>query len=227
LWQSKMTHLTTWFYETETCPPLAKAIIDNFNAWRAGARRPITSSRYPGLQRAVQRQHRIGWRAAFEGRWATEFMEIQQSYFRFLCRRRTGRRWLVSLIKKCWEVAWSMWDHRNKVQERVREDRQCLELKQQVHDIFRIGPNGLHMASRRLFTYKSEEERLRQNTASLRAWVLRVQAAQARAILDPYRLEREEAALLLKEQQQAKQAQRLRQLQLQQNMFLTWRRSSS
>jgi hypothetical protein len=30
-------------------------------------------------------------------------------------RRRTGLRWLTALIQKLWDVAWDMWDHRNRV----------------------------------------------------------------------------------------------------------------
>jgi hypothetical protein len=29
--------------------------------------------------------------------------------------RKTGKRWISSLIKKLWEIAWDLWEHRNGV----------------------------------------------------------------------------------------------------------------
>jgi hypothetical protein len=40
--------------------------------------------------------------------------EVQHRYYEFLDSRRTGLRWLTALIQKLWDVAWDMWDHRNR-----------------------------------------------------------------------------------------------------------------
>jgi hypothetical protein len=133
-----------------------------------------------------------------------EFVEVQERYYRFLNMRRTGQRWLISLIKKMWEIAWSLWDHRNKVQERVREAKLRESLKSQTRAIFERGSDGLHFASRRLFTHKTMEERLQQKTVHLQAWVLRVEAAQSRAGSFPELIAAQLAARAATQQRQAR-----------------------
>lgn len=157
-----MEELETWLTTIATAPPMVKAITSNFNAWRGGRRHPATRSRLPGLSVAIQKQHRLGWTAAFEGRWATEFVAIQDRYFRFMNMRRTGKRWLVSVIKKLWDIAWSLWQHRNRIQERVREAKLREKLKAQAVETFNTGSYGLHPASRRLFTHKTIDWHSRQ-----------------------------------------------------------------
>jgi hypothetical protein len=206
LWQAKMKELDTWLITLDTAPPIVNTIISNFNAWRGGSRHIAPRSRLPGLQVAAAKQNVLGWTAAFEGRWATEFAEIQDRYYKFMQMRKTGKRWLVSVIKKTWEIAWSLWDHRNRVQERVREAHLRATLKDQVRTIFMRGPNGLHPASQRLFTHKSLEERLKQKTVDLQAWVRRVQAAQERAINNPERLA---AAIVAREQRELRAVRRM------------------
>jgi hypothetical protein len=69
--------------------------------------------------------------------------EVQHRYYEFLDSRRTGLRWLTALIQKLWDVAWDMWDHRNRVlhdqEHSVARDLQI----QQITDEFATGSVGL------------------------------------------------------------------------------------
>jgi hypothetical protein len=53
--------------------------------------------------------------AILSGRPALWQAGVQHRYYEFLDSRRTGLRWLTALIQKLWDVAWDMWDHRNRV----------------------------------------------------------------------------------------------------------------
>jgi hypothetical protein len=68
--------------------------------------------------------------------------EVQHRYYE-LDSRRTGLRWLTALIQKLWDVAWDMWDHRNRVlhdqEHSVARDLQI----QQITDEFATGSVGL------------------------------------------------------------------------------------
>ena len=44
-----------------------------------------------------------------------DWARAQDSYFKWLGMKRTGTRWVVSLIKKLWDISWDLWDDRNKV----------------------------------------------------------------------------------------------------------------
>jgi hypothetical protein len=76
----------------------------------------------------------------------------------------------------------------------VREAKLRASLKDQTRAIFARGSAGLHAASRRLFSHKTLDERLRQSTMDLQSWVRRVEAAQERAVNDPARLAAEIAS---------------------------------
>ena len=42
--------------------------------------------------------------------------ESQDSYYKWINRRTTGKRWAERLIKQLWEIAWDMWSHRKKIE---------------------------------------------------------------------------------------------------------------
>jgi hypothetical protein len=67
------------------------------------------------LREAIDQQKSMGWNLMLEGLMAAEWELVQQAYYMFIMSRRTGKHWLVSIIKKLWQVAWDLWDHQNKV----------------------------------------------------------------------------------------------------------------
>ncbi len=42
-----------------------------------------------------------------------EWSSAQQAYYTLMKSRRTGKRWVVSLIKKLCNIAWDLWEHQN------------------------------------------------------------------------------------------------------------------
>jgi hypothetical protein len=65
------------------------------------------------LVEALSNQASIGWRRFFEGWLSIEWALAQQAYYSLIKSHRTGKRWVVSLIKKLWDIAWDLWEHRN------------------------------------------------------------------------------------------------------------------
>jgi hypothetical protein len=102
-----------------------------------------TSRNFYALPAVVQKQDAIGWQSFLEGRPSVGWSEVQHRYYEFLDSRRTGLRWLTALIQKLWDVAWDMWDHRNRVlhdqEHSVARDLQI----QQITDEFATGSVGL------------------------------------------------------------------------------------
>ncbi len=49
------------------------------------------------------------------GKVSVRWQHVQQQYFEWLKRRKTGKAWVTALIKKVWEISWDLWDHRNEV----------------------------------------------------------------------------------------------------------------
>ena len=49
------------------------------------------------------------------GRMAPKWAAAQQSYFKWLGRRNTGKHWLVTPMVKLLNISWDMWDHQNRI----------------------------------------------------------------------------------------------------------------
>jgi hypothetical protein len=138
-----------------------------------------TSRNFYALPAVVQKQDAIGWQSFLEGRPSVGWSEVQHRYYEFLDSRRTGLRWLTALIQKLWDVAWDMWDHRNRVlhdqEHSVARDLQI----QQITDEFATGSVGLAREAKLLS--QEDQSLLQRLPAYQTAWLIRIQAARARA----------------------------------------------
>lgn len=114
-WQASLKELEIWMRRQHTMPDIATAILSRMMQWRNNE--PFTPPTYdwPGLNTLVLRQDSIGWQPFIEGCTDIEWEAKQQDYYSWLERRNTGKRWISSLIKKVWSIAWDMWQHRNQV----------------------------------------------------------------------------------------------------------------
>jgi hypothetical protein len=95
----------------DTDPDLATLLIDMLCSWRDEATLPNTPAY--GLELLAIRQQELGGQALLEGRMSYEWEACQQAYLTFIRSRRTGKRWSTQIIKKLWEIAWDLWEHRN------------------------------------------------------------------------------------------------------------------
>ena len=138
----------------------------------------------------------MGWEAAFEGKWHVGWAEVQETYFKFIGSQKSGKRWLVALIKKIWLTAWDLWEDRNGVNAQRRETASHLVLQARVRDEFQVGFAFLHRKSQRLFKQRGLLVLLAAETQTLESWLLCVESAQTWAALEPEVIlrEREEEA---------------------------------
>ena len=142
--------------------------------------RDIPVGPFLGLREVVTKQDAIGWQSLLEGRPALGWSEVQQRYLQWIGSRRSGLRWLTALIQKLWDIAWDMWDHRN----RVLHDTELsvardLEI-QQITDQFQLGSAGLPTEVKVHFR-RGLQHLLQQQPAYQTAWLIRILAARARS----------------------------------------------
>jgi hypothetical protein len=52
--------------------------------------------------------------------------------------RRSGRRWLISLIKKMWDIAWDFWSHRNGVAHQKAQQLNSSDQLQLDHSVNQV-----------------------------------------------------------------------------------------
>jgi hypothetical protein len=71
-----------------------------------------------------------------EGWISFEWAATQEEYYKFLGSRRTGRRWVIALIKKLWQIAW---EHRNNVLHEQENDvlqKESEQLNRRIRTLF-------------------------------------------------------------------------------------------
>ena len=100
-------------------------------------------------------------KTALNGLLSAQWEATQQLYFRHIKSRKSGRTWVIALIKKLWQVSWDMWDHRNSVLHGNEETQQKLLLKQELQSTIlsalsqsRHKNNYLHKSVRSLIQEK-------------------------------------------------------------------------
>jgi hypothetical protein len=111
IWTQSLSELECWMSQVQTDPDVQHAILSHLQSWRENNGEPLPTNFL--LDEAVSSQERLGWQRFFEGWIAVEWSSAQQAYYTLMKSCRTGKRWVISLIKKLWDVAWDLWEHRN------------------------------------------------------------------------------------------------------------------
>ena len=179
LWDQALTALSRWFDRSFTHPTIASCILNSLRAWRHGQPPPSLHTTVPSLPTALAAQRLLGWSSALEGYWSPAWTEAQESYFRFLGRRNSGRRWLAALIVQLWNVSWDLWEHRNGHQVRRTQAQERAAVQLDLQQEYARGPLGLPAPVQRLFL-RPLAARYLDAIGTQRRFLLRIQAARRR-----------------------------------------------
>jgi len=106
LWTSALSSLKKWLKETDTDPTIIQALTTGLQLWYQGAA-PQTGSP------ALIQQSLLGWDGIMDGWLGIEWRLQQEAYWNQWKRQKSSKCWTSKLIKKLWNIAWDMWDHRN------------------------------------------------------------------------------------------------------------------
>jgi hypothetical protein len=78
----------------------------------------------------------MGWQPFFEGALALGWSEYMDLYYNLRMSNRNGRCWLSSIIKKLWNIAWNLWEHRNGAAHDKQNGLTAAFLQQEVQNEF-------------------------------------------------------------------------------------------
>jgi len=179
VWSCALQKLHRWMIEQKTLPNLADVICDRLSAWRSNSLPSVEVTGFLGLRGTVEAQDRVGWRALLEGLPVPGWAEVQHRFYLWMGIRKTGERWVVALIHKVWEVAWDLWDHRN----RVLHDSDTSLIKQQreqeIMAQFEAGAHSVTAEARVLFR-QGVTAVLALPPEAQQAWLIRIHQARVR-----------------------------------------------
>ena len=147
-WDQAIIELERWMVRKGTAPAIVRLVIEGIKKWRSPLWITVArAGKFPGLAEAQRAQETIRWERLFYGELAKGWVETQQLYNEWVRNRRSARRWGAELLKKCMEVAWDQWQHRNGIlhdkEKKGNEIQQQQRTEALVREEFEKGTDGL------------------------------------------------------------------------------------
>jgi len=112
LWSKVVAELEVMMQKLDTDPTLAHIISLYLRSWRTSE--AITYEPPWKFQALLPSQSAVGWGKFFEGWVVSQWTEQQNRYYKIIRSHRTGRCWTIAILQKLWNIAWDMWEHRNR-----------------------------------------------------------------------------------------------------------------
>ena len=113
LWQKELASLNTWMIKYDIHSELRHSIIEYMDAWVHQDTPRYTPSNHI-LKQAIREQEKIGWYEFFLGFWSQQFHKCQTEHFATRKSPKSAQLLLSRLQRRIWQIAWNIWDHRNK-----------------------------------------------------------------------------------------------------------------
>lgn len=179
LWQEEMEKLDTWLTDNKAHPDLQESIILNLQAWHDGTPFPSTKFTNDHLDRAIRKQDSIGWRNFIDGFIPEDWRLCQTMVMAHT--QKSPHLWMAKLQRKIWQIAWTMWEHRNKHLHGENSNNihqyDLMELDTLIIAELAKGMDNLPRRYRRLFQ-QTPEERQETTIIQKRQWLSSVWAAR-------------------------------------------------
>ena len=178
-WTSKLKSFQTWLAQNYTSPTVVLAICDRLNTWRAGLPfTPLSPNLTSTFQEVILAQDTMGWESFLYGFWILAWESVQAAYLISIKSKMTIKRWITSIIRKLWDIAWDMWDHRNQWLHHKETGQLVVQLHAEISDQYRMGFATLLRKEKALFK-SSLVSLLRTSTANKQLWLQRIRSARA------------------------------------------------
>ena len=188
-WQNSIGLLEYQLTKIDTPPILANTIVQQLLHWRDPSYNP-EGTQHVGL---VQAQTVVGWRNFLYGQLSPRW---QQAHAQLLPSENNhkSKRWTIQIIKKLWNVAWDLWEHRNGIRHDPLHPWKIAEaqsLKEAIRLEFRIGTATL-LAQDRHRLYEGPQYILHQPIETQQQWIRSIHAARASFVASQQNMMEEE-----------------------------------
>jgi hypothetical protein len=179
VWDKAMANFKHELVKAFTLPDLAEVMCDRLTSWRNDVEPSTQASSFLGLRATIDAQDRVGWQAMLEGLPVHGWAEVQHRYLVWRKKRRTGKRWLASIIQKLWDVAWDLWDHRNRILHDTDTNLAAQQQRREIEEEYSRGNSTVTQEAKRLFR-PGLAQLLALPPAGMQAWLIRIRSARLR-----------------------------------------------
>jgi hypothetical protein len=134
----------------------------------------------PDIRQAVITQGQIGWIDMLLGKTSKQWQTIQQHHLSKIKSLHTAERWATLLVYELWQVAWTIWIHRNELPHETKTSHQIdqSELDNQLWEQWNMGSTDLRQSDRTLFSAMTIEGVLSKNQVLQHSWLTQVTLAR-------------------------------------------------
>jgi hypothetical protein len=145
-WDTHLATLRDWMRAQQLHTTATNIICDSLDSWRYSRPLPSIQTSDPTFRHAIQEQDALGWDNMIRGHTSTAWATLFQEAINFTNHRTTGILWMAKVQRKIWEIAWAMWEHRNK---QLHVDGQSVHFLDKIamtaaiHIEWDRGPDGL------------------------------------------------------------------------------------
>lgn len=179
IWDTALANLKEWMSINDTYLGLQMMIIQELKRWRTEETIMLTDMP-PWISAVAAKQAALGWNNFFEGFLVKDWSMVVKQQLGRMRSRRSSRRWTSALIRKLWQIAWDLWEHRNGYLHARDNSVLTRQLEAEIRKQFNLGFNLLDRNSKALFQ-PGEKGILQKPIEIKRQWVRRVQLARIKA----------------------------------------------
>lgn len=171
--------LRFWLEDQHTDLDLTDSLIGYLDSWRSSTPWVVGSQ---DISDPTFQQNPIGDSCVMDGWLSQSWADIQQEHYTNCRSRCTGKRWLIAVIKKLWDVSWNLWSHRNGI---LHEKTNCVtqSSQKQLHQrVTRLYQELRHHRNTdtKHFTFLSLRRLLTKDTVYLSVWLRQIIAVLKR-----------------------------------------------
>jgi hypothetical protein len=180
IWEKSLDALEQWLLIHRTHPEMTRLIIKGLQMWRTGEDTAGLSTDIPWLREVITLQNECGWRNLFEGLLVKGWQKATALHLSRIRSPRSSRRWTSAFIRKMWQVAWDLWEHRNGYLHEADNNLISQQVNQNIELQFQMGTNNLDRETKKLFKLGARQVLVKKPLEIRQQWLRRVQAARLR-----------------------------------------------
>lgn len=180
LWEQELLAIESWMHENQFPHDMVNIICQSLRSWQSNSAFLPIETDDPDLSHGAKEQDRIGWRSFLDGFLSKHWLLALRTKLLLLQSQRSALVLLSKLIKKLWELAHRMWEHRNDILHNDDSAIHQYDLLRLNIDLEREFLRGVETLPRRyyhLFT-GTLESRLNDTPQRKRLWLTSVWAAR-------------------------------------------------